>query len=315
MSNAEEFDPFAPGSNLKEDFDGVVKEVRFEKSSQGDNYTAHVIVQADDGDEVESFLSLGKDWVTYDGGRSVEHPRGARMKFNGQTGYSEWITFAMGGFDGDRHDPDAEPADIQLGRGAAGVLRERNRRLDNRGPQMAELWEGLRFHFDVVNRHGRTRRGDQWVDVVNERMMPVRYLGEVAQQQSFPQPPQPQPQPQPQNVQSHPMPPGYQQQQPTLYSTSGGSIVTVQAAPQPTVPPAASPPSAPPAPVPAVHPALASLSALDQSRVRSLAQQQDFGGFVDGVMGLSKEGGGTMLEVPALIQALSDEQFYLSLRG
>jgi hypothetical protein len=45
-----------------------------------------------------------------------------------------------------------------------------------------------------------------------------------------------------------------------------------------------------------------------------MAMKEDFGGFVDGVMGLSREGGGTMLEVPALIQALSDEQFYMEMR-
>src|SRR5215472_14862573 len=135
----EEFDPFAPGSNLKEDFDGTVREVTFEKSSQGDNYTAHMIVMADDGEEVESFLSLGKDWVSYDGGRSVEHPRGTKVKFNAQTVYSEFLTFAMGGFVGDKHNPDAEPADPDRGGGAAKVMWERNRNLQNRGPQFAEL--------------------------------------------------------------------------------------------------------------------------------------------------------------------------------
>jgi len=277
----EEFDPFAPGSNLKEDYDGVMKEVTFEKSTQGDNYTAHMVVLADDGEEIESFLSLGKDWATYDGGRTVEHPRGVKAKFNGQTGYSEWITFAMGGYEGNRADPDGKPADIERGLGAAAVMRERNRRLGNRGPQCAELWDGLRFHFDVLERRGRTRKGDEWVDTVVERMLPVRYLG-------------------------------------TNAPTTAPSAVTP--APAPT--PAASSPSPPPpfpaagtVPAPGVHPALANLSAGDQARVRELAVKEDFGGFVDGVMRLSREGGGTMLEVPALIQALADEQFYLQLKG
>lgn len=154
-------------------------------------------------------------------------------------------------------------------------MRERNRRLENRGPQYAELWEGLRFHWDVLVRNGRQRKGDEWVDAVVERMLPVRFLGDVGVQ-------------------------GVQQQLPT---TEVGTSAPVT-------------PQTPQTPVQNVqHVALASLTPADQQRVIALAQQQDFGGFVDGVMALPKEGGGSMMDVGALIQALSDEQFYQSLRG
>jgi len=281
----EEFDPFAPGSNLKENFDGTIREVTFEKSENSDNYNAHIIVQADDGEEVESFLGLGKDWVSYDGGRTVEHPRGNRTKFNAQTTYSEYISFAMGGFDGDMNNPDARAADLSRGLGADKVMRERNRRLENRGPQCADLWEGLRFHFDVLKRMGRSnkkvtdsegRTTTEWFDVIQERMMPVRFLG-----------------------------------------TGAGTGTTLSASAPPTVsPPATSAsPAVGTAPAQGVHPALASLGEQDREAIVALARTSDFGGFVDGVMGLNTSTGESMLSVPSVIQALSDEAFYQTLRA
>jgi hypothetical protein len=283
MDDRDTFDPFAPGSNLKEDFDGTVREVVFEKSENNDNYNAHLYVRADDGDEVESFLSLGRDWTSYDGGRSVEHPRGNRTKFNAQTTYSEFVTFAMGGFDGDKEDPTARPADLGRGLGAAETMRARNRQLDNRGPQFADLWQGLRFHFDIVKRQGRQRkvnvdeqgrRSDEWVDIVQERMMPVRFLG-----------------------------------------TATGRVTPAAAPPAPTTPTLTPTLPVGTAQGAAVHPALASLDALDQQKVVVLARTHDFGGFVDGVMGLQTVNGDSMLNVPSLIQALSDEAFYTTIKG
>jgi len=282
---SEEFDPFAPGSNLKENFDGTITSVKFEKQENGDNYTAHMIVHADDGDEPESFLSLGRDWVSYDGGRSVEHPRGNNSKFNAQTTYSEFIVFAMGGFDGDTDDENARTVNVEKGLGAAQVMRERNRQLDNRGPQMADLWLGLRFHFDVVKRKSRqrvvtkTETGEkvEWTDGTTDRMLPVRFLGVQGVQQTMVVDPV----------------------QPSV------SAVAATAAP----PPAAAPTSGN-----VTHPALASLSPEDQAKLRELARSTDFGGFVDGVMGLQTSNGSSMLEIPPIIQALADETFYASLR-
>jgi hypothetical protein len=279
---SEEFDPFAPGSNLKENFDGAITSVKFEKQENGDNYTAHMIVHADDGDEPEMFLSLGRDWVSYDGGRSVEHPRGNNTKFNAQTTYSEFIVFAMGGFSGDAGDENERPVNVEKGLGAAQVMRERNRQLDNRGPQMADLWLGLRFHFDVVKRKSRqrvvtkTETGDkvEWTDGTTDRMLPVRFLGVQGVQQAM----------------------------------------DVTATAPTSSPTPASSPSPPPTSGNVSHPALASLSPEDQEKIRALARGTDFGGFVDGVMGLQTSNGSSMLEIPPIIQALADESFYVSLR-
>lgn len=287
---AEEFDPFAPGSNIKENFDGVTRCV-FEKSDNNDNYNAHMFIQATDGEEVETFLSLGRDWVSYDGGRSVEHPRGENTKFNAQTTYSEFITFAMGGFEGDLGNPDDKPAPLERGLGAANVMRERNRALGNRGPQIASVWDGLMFHFDVLKRHGRQRSvtktsdGERvdWLDVIQDRMMPVRFLG-VREQGRL-----------------------------DVGATNVGSGST-PSSPTPA-------PVAPAAPVGATqrengsHPALEGLSQKDRDALIALAKSQSFGDFVDRVMALPSDGGGTMLEQPRVIQALSDESFYTTLRG
>lgn len=291
---ADEFDPFAPGSNIKENFDGTVRCV-FEKSENSDNYNAHMFITASDGEEVESFLSLGKDWVSYDGGRTVEHPRGDQTKFNGQTTYSEWITFAMGGFAGDVNDPDDKPAPLEKGLGAAGVLRERNRQLGNRGPQCADIWEGLSFHFDVLKRHGRSRvvtktpDGErvEWKDIVQERMMPVRFLGDQGRLDLSSGGPQTGSEAR--NVSASAPSPAVSKDAP---GTSGGGG----------------------APGGAIHPALADLSAQDQVAIIGLAHSRDFGGFVDEVMTLSTSDGGSMLQQPKVIQALSDEGFYQTLR-
>jgi hypothetical protein len=277
---ADEFDPFAPGSNLRDNFDGVTRCV-FEKSENSDNYNAHMYILATDGDEVESFLSLGKDWVSYDGGKSVEHPRGEATKFNAQTTYSEFIVFAMGGFDGDKENPDERPAPLEKGLGGAEVMRARNRELNNRGPQVAAIWDDLLWHFDVVKRHGRQRVVSQvdgkerveWLDIVQERMMPTRFIGVRGHQESFP----------------------------------------VDAPPAPAPAPAGA--ASPSAPVAGVHPALADLDQTDRNALTTLARERSFGDFVDLVMALPSASGGTMLDKPKVIQALSDEGFYNTLRG
>jgi hypothetical protein len=280
----EDFDPFAPGSNIKENFDGTLKCV-FEKSENSDNYNAHMFIRATDGEEVETFLSLGRDWVSYDGGKSVEHPRGEATKFNAQTTYSEWITFAMGGFDGEKGDPDARPAELGRGLGAARILRDRNRELGNRGPQVASIWDGLSFHFDVVKRHGRQRSvtktpdGEkvEWLDVIVDRMMPTRFLGAQGTLEMG-----------------------------GVANTLGGSSTKSTTAP--------SNPVAADAQGGGIHPALADLDERDRTALVTLAKNKDFGDFVDGVMALGTANGGSMLEVPKVIQALSDEGFYQSLR-
>ena len=165
MPPVDEFDSLALGSNLKEDFTGVIRDAQFVKSDRGDNWQLRVWIDADDGDEVEQGYGVGGDWASYDGGQTIEHPKGERTKINNQTSYAGWITAAVKS-------------------GAEEELRGRNRDLNNQGYRAAALWTGLRFHFDVVEVPGRTRlkvknaegvEVDEWQDTTYQRIYPTAF--------------------------------------------------------------------------------------------------------------------------------------------
>lgn len=322
----DEFDSYAPGSNLKEDFDGTIIKASFDKGDNNNaNFSFHPVIAADDGDEVESFYGLGSDWESYDGGSSVEHPKGSQRKFNGQTAYSEWNVFAAFGFDGDREDVNARPnrpprtdEERQACTGAYARLREVDREFEGRGAQHAQPWVGMRFHFDVLKRPGRERRvvkapdGSaligpdgkevvEWKDVERERMLPVRFLG-MAQDAV---------------AQSHGGP-----------GTSLGTVTTV-----PEHTPSAEP--ATPAATPAVseeatppqntattgtstpvntgggasnHPSLRDLPMKDRLVVIQKARELDADSFVDAVIGLTTSDSRNMLDVGSVMDGLGDAQ-------
>lgn len=169
MPREDEFDSLSVGSGLKEDFIGVIRNAQFVKSDQGQNWNIQLFIDADDGEEVEARYGLGGDWSSYDGGVTIQHPKGERQKINNQTAYSGLIVSAVGS-------------------GAEDELKKRNRALNNFGYRHKDLWIGLSFHWDVVEVPGRTKVGDDWVDRMYQRMLPDKFVGESGVQNTLPQP-------------------------------------------------------------------------------------------------------------------------------
>jgi hypothetical protein len=171
----EEYDEFRTTTGLKDDYDGIVTDAYFGKpQSGGDNLMSFLKVTADDGDEVELRYGLGKDWESYDAGKTVEHPRD--KYFNNRTAWAEFFTAAM-----------KVGAKEELGR--------RSATLERRGPRDSRLFLGMRFHFNVITEHmnlpvrdelgqpKRDERGQIITQVVDvPRTMPTKYLGTEADQ-------------------------------------------------------------------------------------------------------------------------------------
>ena len=271
---------YAPESNFKEDWDGTIREVTFEKQEGSQNYAAHLVMDADDGDEVEMFCGLGGDWATYDGGSSVEHPKGATKRFHQSTHWSRLLARMV------ECCYEAEGEDNVM------IVRDRER--GGRGAQMGESFAGLRFHWDVEkgmerrpveqkDAEGKTIMGENgrpvvtWTDQEVERMWPQKYLGIAGEAPKATAP------------------------------SSSPTTTTSESAPQSE--------SGSNSSGSGTHPAIANLPLPDQVKLKTLAKTNDFGNFVDAVMDLTGSDGTAMLERAEVIQALSDEGFYLSLRG
>lgn len=155
----DEFDPFKGDTGLFEGL-GRIEGVFFGKQGNVANYSAQVTVVDENGDSHELFYGLGGEWQSFDGGESVEHPRGENKSFSNQSAYFDFITSAM----------DA---------GGADEMRRRNRELfNNHGPMHGKFWRDLVFDFEVVER--KTRRPNEegvWVDAVGNRVLPTKFHG------------------------------------------------------------------------------------------------------------------------------------------
>lgn len=127
------YDPFQPDTGLKEDFDGVIESALFRQNDQA-AWQLQLVIHADDGEDVTPTFNLGakSGVVSYDGGETISPPR-PNFKFNQNVGFSKMMKTYM-----------AVP-------GAADVLYDRSNKLyDGLGPFHANLWVGLRFHWDVI---------------------------------------------------------------------------------------------------------------------------------------------------------------------
>jgi hypothetical protein len=261
---ADEFDPFKGGSGLKENFDGTITRVQFVKDAQARNWSAQMHIVADDQEEIEPKYGLGSGWSSFDGGDSVEHEnKSPHTLFNNQTAYWGWIAAAMGS-------------------GAEDLLRERNKACDNRGPQFASLWEGLRFHFDIVQAPIRVpvvgedgKQTGEWKDSTTPRLIPQKFLGLQGDQ-------------------------GSQTAAPTASTatTAGTASSTTTASTGGST-----------------NGVAGSLSAEDSAKLKVLARSNTFAEFVDAVMGLTDSNGVSMLENREVMAALSQESFYESMKG
>lgn len=171
----EDFDEFRTSTGLKDDYDGTVTDAYFGKDQRGgDRNLLFLKVSATDGDEVELRYSTGNGWVSYDGGRTVEHP--TEKWFNNRTAIAELMKAAM-------MIPEAQ---VELGRRS-------HQELDRRGPKDAKLWVGLGFHWEVktetMNVPERDALGQpvvedgraKMVTIEVPRTLPTAYLGVAGQ--------------------------------------------------------------------------------------------------------------------------------------
>lgn len=162
------YDPFKGESGFKDDYDGTIVDAYFDPGDLGTQLILKI--NADDGEEVESrYACGGTDWTTYDGGETVEHPKGNTKGFNKNSKMFRLIDAAMscGG--------DAETtlrARAQQGPVKDGVPL---------GPKSAAIWKGLKFHwmneekpYEFKDRQDETKTV-KGVAVVS---LPKAYLGE-----------------------------------------------------------------------------------------------------------------------------------------
>lgn len=166
-----DWDPFKPDTGLKDDYDGTITSAEFVQVNGG-NYALQLVVTADDEEAPEIRLGCGKGWVSYDGGETVEGPS-AKARFHAMTAYAKFIGSAMKS-------------------GAGDELQGRSQRdHQGRGPMHAALWQGLRFHFEVLNEPGDMpdpNGGTKWIpnpEGVN-RVAPTKYLGTTEESTSSP---------------------------------------------------------------------------------------------------------------------------------
>jgi hypothetical protein len=163
----DEFDPYKPGSGLKSDFDGWIKDGVFASEQFGTNII--LMCDCDDGEEYPVRYSVGNGWDTFDAGETVQHPAGSRQLFSASTAYSDFMVAAM---------------EV----GARDVLYQRVK--EGRGPRYANNYNGLGFHWDAVEKPTRRPKVDEagqrvkddrgrdvWESTTVQRLLPVRFLG------------------------------------------------------------------------------------------------------------------------------------------
>lgn len=171
----DEFDPYKPGTGLKDDFNGWIKDGVFASEQYGTNII--LMVECDDGEEYPVRYSVGGGWDTYDAGETVSHPAGSRQLFNSSSAYSDFMTFAIEA-------------------GAKELLYQRAK--DGLGPRHASNYNGLEFHWEQVDRPVRRPKVDEqggrvkddrgreiWENSTAPRLLPVRFIGLHTEQQTL----------------------------------------------------------------------------------------------------------------------------------
>jgi len=252
----DEFDPYKPGSGLKSDFDGWIKDGVFASENYGTNII--LMYDCDDGEEYAVRYGIGAGWESYDAGETVQHPSGPRQLFSASTGYSDFMVFAMEA-------------------GAKDILYERVR--SGAGPRFAANYNGLGFHWDMVDRPTRRPKVDEmgvrvkddrgrdvWENAVTQRLLPVRFLGV-------------------RDVQSH------------LPGT--GSAATSTVASHPTT---------------VTSDPLAALDVVTAAKVRKAATNAaDYISFVDEMLELTDGNDASIMDHDEIKEALANEDWYASL--
>ena len=155
---SDEFDPYKPGTGLKDDFDGYISDANFTTDPQTGRCTLILMFMCDDGEEYPVRYGIGSEWDTYDGGETVQHPKGERQLFNNSTAYSDFMVHAM----------ESGAKEAMYSRLKAGL-----------GPRAAANWKGFRFHMEVLDRPSRTRdqETNEWKDAIIQRTLPTKFYG------------------------------------------------------------------------------------------------------------------------------------------
>jgi hypothetical protein len=166
----EEYDEFRTTTGLKEDYDGIITDAYFGQGQTGERMNLFAKVHADDDDEVEVRWGIGNGWVSYDGGKTVEHP--TERYFNRNTAWADAFTKMM-----------EMP-------GVKEEFGKRSAKLERRGPRDARLIIGMKFHWDVKQVKMTVPKRDelgqpipgQREEIEVPRVLPFKYLGTAEDQ-------------------------------------------------------------------------------------------------------------------------------------
>lgn len=135
-------------SGLRESMDLTIDMAYFSTHAEYNNGNGLLLIitgHDEFGEPWEGRLSLGADWLTADGGRSVSHP--TKKNFNKSTNYGHWITASM---------DIPELRTVLLTRGS---------------PTNASVWENLVIHLELKTiTYGRN------IDP-QEKLLPAGFIG------------------------------------------------------------------------------------------------------------------------------------------
>lgn len=150
-------DEFDTDKGIKENYDGKIRDAFFQAGEQGRTNLV-LMVDADDGEEVEAHYAIGPDWASFDGGVTVEHPSKNKIRADSQL---------------------ATLVERAMLSGAEAVIRERSSQNGGFGQRTAKLWPGLKFHWDVEAKayDFKDREGNQ-VAGTSYKSYPTKFLGE-----------------------------------------------------------------------------------------------------------------------------------------
>lgn len=148
-------DVWGTDSGIITDYEGTIVDSFFLKDTQsqfGDPQTQfRVKIATDDDRVVEERWNCGPDWVSNDGGGTVEHP--TKKKFNKNAQMGKFVD-----------------AFLALGDDAVSVVRGRGT-----PPTTASTWLGLRFFMEATTSTGKNRTtGEDWTSTKN---YPTKFLG------------------------------------------------------------------------------------------------------------------------------------------
>lgn len=144
------------GSGNRSNYDLYITESYFATDAayqSGEAILLQLIGHDEDGNEAKEIFSVGKDWTSTDGGKTIESTKGSGAKINQGSMYARFCQSAI------KCTPD-------------GLLAKRGTEKES------SVWAGLIFHMDEVEQHFGKDIQPQW------RNMPVAYKGMIDNQPS-----------------------------------------------------------------------------------------------------------------------------------